>query len=212
MAGHRTPRKGLPVKALRTERLGRIKTLRLLMSSGMYKGEVTKAALARDWGLSSHTVDAYAEEASRSIQLDAEEGAEELLRRLFAMSQTISADCVERVQNEIDETGRTLVGKKGKMSHQAAAQYYSTALQGIGGMAALLGKNPEAFVSPKQRTGGQGGTPGRQQGPQVVINVIAKRPPPPAAPESVAAETPPPSPPAPAGAVATPPGDKPTSG
>lgn len=159
MPGHRTPRKGLPKKALRTERLEKVKHIRLLMSSGLYQGEVTKAALAQEWGISDHTIDAYTEEASRSIQLDAEEGAPELLRRLFAMLQTISGDCVSRVQSETDEKGRSVVGHKGKMSHQAAAQYYATAIQGVGGMAALLGKDPVAFMSPKQRSIAAAGGP-----------------------------------------------------
>lgn len=199
MAGHRHPKKGFPVKALRTERLEKVKQIRLLMASGRWRGELSREALRQQWDVSEHTIRAYAEEASRSIQLDAEEGAEELIRRLYEVSQNIMAGCLERADGA-------------DVSNKEYTSLCATALQAIGGMAALTGKNPEAFISPKQRTGGQGGTPGRQQGPQVVVNVIAKRPPPPAAPETAPVPAPSPSPPAPAGAAATPPGDKPTPG
>lgn len=198
MPGHRTPRKGLPKKPLRTERLDKVKQIRLLMSTGRWRGEVTREALRVEWKMSEHTVRSYAEEASRSIQLDAEEGAEELMRRLYEVTQGVMAGCLERASDE-------------NVPNKEYTALSATALQAASGMAALLGKNPEAFMHPKTRTGGGGGATGKPQGPNVLINVNVKRPEPPpaAAPEAVPTS---PAPPAPAGAAATPPGDKPPTG
>jgi hypothetical protein len=197
----RTAKTGIPVSS-NTKRLERVATIRMLMSEGLYRGDATKLAYARDWKVSRETVDDYAREASRSIQLDVADDPGELFVRLAAMVQSIAADSVERVKNEVDDDGNTLVGKKGHMGHGAAVMYYQAALKGVDSMATLVGKAPAAFVPLSKRTEDGGQSNGR---PVVNISVTLSPPktPPPDADASVAVPASP-SPPAPPTANAAP--------
>jgi hypothetical protein len=153
----RTPKTGdIPI-ASETQRISRVRTIRLLLGEGLWRNEASKIAYCRDWKCSPATMDDYVREARRSLRYDVADHPEEIVHQLACTLTARTADMIQRIDDQVEQDAETkqtvsVIGRKGKMSWQAYAQINQTVLSALSQMTSLVTNHGAVFV-PKDKQG-----------------------------------------------------------
>ncbi len=186
----RTPKKGdIPV-AQETQRVSRVRTIRLLMAEWSWRNEASKMAFCQQWKCSPATMDDYVREARRTLRYDVADHPEEIVHQIACGVTARAADMVRNIEDQVeqDDKGNTVsaIGKEGKMSWPAYAQLNQSILSAMSQLTSLVANHGGAFI-PKEQRGDDANATGMPS-VQVVVKYHANAVPP------APAETPAPPP------------------
>ena len=193
----RTPKKGdIPV-AQETQRVSRVRTIRLLMSEFSWRNEASKMAFCQQWKCSPATMDDYVREARRTLRYDVADHPEEIVHQIACGVTARAADMVRNIEDQVeqDDKGNTVsaIGKEGKMSWPAYAQLNQAILGAMSQLTSLVANHGGAFI-PKEQRGDDANNTGMPSVQVVVKYHTNAVPPPPAetpAPPPAEPQTPP---------------------
>ena len=151
----RTPKKGdIPV-AQETQRVSRVRTIRLLMSEFSWRNEASKMAFCQQWKCSPATMDDYVREARRTLRYDVADHPEEIVHQIACGVTARAADMVRNIEDQVeqDDKGNTVsaIGKEGKMSWPAYAQLNQAILGAMSQLTSLVANHGGAFIPKEQR-------------------------------------------------------------
>ena len=151
----RTPKKGdIPV-AQETQRVSRVRTIRLLMSEFSWRNEASKMAFCQQWKCSPATMDDYVREARRTLRDDVADHPEALVHPLTCGATAPAADMVRNIEDQVeqDDKGNTVsaIGKEGKKSWPAYAQLNQAILGAMSQLTSLVANHGGAFIPKEQR-------------------------------------------------------------
>ena len=178
----RTPKKGdIPV-AQETQRVSRVRTIRLLMSEGSWRNEASKMAFCQQWECPPATMDDYVREARRTLRYDVADHPEEIVHQIACVVTARAADMISQIEDQVEqnEKGEVVraIGKEGKMPWAAYAQLNQAILGAMSQFTTLVANHGAAFIPKEQR-----GEPGEQNSGRPSVNITVTlapvRPPPP---------------------------------
>ena len=186
----RTPKKGdIPV-AQETQRVSRVRTIRLLMSEFSWRNEASKMAFCQQWKCSPATMDDYVREARRTLRYDVADHPEEIVHQLACGVTARAADMVRQIEDQVEDDGKgnmvSAIGKEGKMGWAAYAQLNQTILGAMSQLTSLVANHGGAFIPKEQR--GEPGDP--QVSGRPIVNITVALTPPRVAPTVDPAEAP----------------------
>lgn len=186
----RTPKTGdIPI-ATETQRVSRVRTIRLLMSEFRWRNEASKMAFCREWKCSPATMDDYVREARRTLRYDVADHPEEIVHQIACGVTARAADMIQHIEDQVesDEKGRTVstIGKKGKMSWQAYATLNQAVLGAMSQFTTLVTNHGGAFLPKEKRDDSEDASTAGMPSVQIVVKYHAT-----AEPPAPPAETPP---------------------
>ena len=176
----RTPKKGdIPV-AQETQRVSRVRTIRLLMSEFSWRNEASKMAFCQQWKCSPATMDDYVREARRTLRYDVADHPEEIVHQLACGVTARAADMVRQIEDQVEQDDKgnmvSAIGKEGKMGWAAYAQLNQTILGAMSQLTSLVANHGAAFI-PKEQRGDDANNTGMPS-VQVVVKYHANAVPP----------------------------------